>query len=297
MQRIVSFLPSATEILFALGLEDEIVGVTFECDYPQGARAKPKVVHTRLPSGLTPAQIDALVRSEGAEQRSLYFADLPLLESLRPELILLQDLCRVCAMDSPQLARNLGELASQPQMMSLSGHSLEGVLADTLKVGEATGRAGEAVRLIEDLRARARRTAERALVTPQSRVLALEWLDPFYQGGHWIPEMIEIAGGMPILAVAGAESVRLELQAVVEAEPDLIVVMPCGFDLPATVRQYRECRWPAEWLQLRAVREGRVYAVDGSAYFSRPGPRLWDGIEILAQIFRGEPGAYERLTV
>lgn len=294
--RIVSFLPSATEILFALGLADEVVGVTFECDFPPEARLKPKVVYSHLAPGLTPAEIDAIVRSEGAQGRSLYFVDLPALQSLAPDLILLQDLCRVCAIDSPTLARDMSQLSSKPQVISLSAHTLGGVFAEIESVGEATGRGAEASQLTSSLRSRVQHI--QSLPAPKLRpsVLALEWLDPFFQGGHWVPEMITLAGGDPVLSYPGQKSIQLTWEQVRNADPDVMVLMPCGYDLPGTLSQYGALTFPQGWDELKAVQSGRVYAVDGSAYFSRPGPRLVNGLEILAQILRGEPGAYQRLN-
>ena len=293
--RIVSFLPSATEILFALGLADEVAGVTFECDYPAEARLKAKVVHSHLAPGLPPAEIDAIVRAEGAEGRSLYFVDLPALQALSPDLIVLQDLCRVCAMDSPTLARDMSQLPSRPQVLSLSAHTLEGVFREIELVGEITHRAREAASLTASLRKRVDAVQQRPALPRQPPVLALEWLDPFFQGGHWIPEMILLAGGAPTLAQPGEKSVRLSWEQVGAADPDVIVAMPCGYDLPATVAQYSRVTFPEGWQQLSAVRHGRVYAVDGSAFFSRPGPRLVDGLEILAALLREEPGAYQQI--
>ncbi|HLI77805.1 MAG TPA: cobalamin-binding protein [Acidobacteriaceae bacterium] len=293
--RIVSFLPSATEMLFAIGLGDETVGVTFECDFPPEAQPKPKVVHSHMPSGLTPAEIDAIVRAEGAQGRSLYFADLPLLESLSPDLILLQDLCRVCAIDSPTLARDLSHLPSQPQILSLSAHTLEGVFGDIEQVGDAAGRGSEARLLTAGLRSRVNAVKRRPEPATRKKVLALEWLQPFFQGGHWIPEMISLAGADPVLARAGEKSTRLTPEQVWAADPDIIVVMPCGYHLAETIEQYRQVEFPAGWTKLRAVQAGEVYAVDGSAFFSRPGPRLVDGLELLASLFRGEPGEYVKL--
>lgn len=293
--RIVSFLPSATEMLFALGLKDQVVGVTFECDYPPEASGKPHVVHSHLPPGLAPGEIDAIVRAEGAEGRSLYFADLNLLEKLAPDLIVLQDLCRVCAIDSPTMARDLNCLASRPELLSLSAHTLDDVFKDIERLGEATGTSGEASSLTESLRARVKGVQQVAAPNRKPRVLALEWLDPFFQGGHWIPEMIAYAGGEAVLAEAGAKSVVLTWEQIRAADPDVIVVMPCGYHLAETITQYRQQVFPPGWQALRAVQSGRVFAVDGSAYFSRPGPRLVDGLEILAQILQGKPGRYVAL--
>lgn len=293
--RIVSFLPSATEILFALGLDEEIVGVTFECDYPSQARAKPQVVHSHLPPGLSPREIDDIVRSEGEQGRNLYFVDAPLLEALAPDLVILQDLCRVCAIDSPTLAKDVRAIASCPQVLSLSAHTLAGVLLEIQLVANATKSAARAECLVASLKSRIE--AVRSLPTPPKtpRVLALEWLDPFFQGGHWIPEMIALAGGSAVLAKPGEKSIRLTWEQVRDADPDLLVLMPCGYNLPQTVAQYQQVTLPSGWHNLRAVRDGQVFAVDGSAYFSRPGPRLVDGLEILAAILRGQPGAYVAL--
>lgn len=294
--RIVSFLPSATEILFALGLKKHVVGVTFECDFPPAARDKPKVVHSHLPPGLTPGEIDRIVRAEGAEGRSLYFADMQLLEELRPDLILLQDLCRVCAIDSPTLARDVSRLPSQPCLLSLSAGTLEGVLEDIERVGAAANASSAAGEVTASLRARIAQVSALAPLPTRPRVLALEWLEPFFQGGHWVPEMIALAGGEPLLAEPGAKSRILSLQEIERADPDLIVVMPCGYDLPGTVAQYRGMCWPAAWQALRAVQNGNVFAVNGSAFFSRPGPRLVEGIELLSTLLRAQPGDYVRLA-
>jgi iron complex transport system substrate-binding protein len=296
--RICSFLPSATEILFALGAGEQVCGVTFECDWPVEALTKPHVVFSHLPAGLAPAEIDAIVAAEGAQGRSLYFVDLPRLEALRPDLILLQDLCRVCAIDSPTLARDMSRLDSQPQVISLSAHSLEGVFGDIEEVGAAVGRSGEARRLTAALRARVE--AVRAIVKPPRppRVLCLEWLDPPFHGGHWIPEMVEIAGGEAVLARRGEKSARFTWEQAIAADPEIVVVMPCGFHLEETIAQYRallfgRVAFPPGWETVAAVRNGRVYAVDGTAYFSRPGPRLVDGLEILQAIISGE--GFDRL--
>jgi iron complex transport system substrate-binding protein len=290
--RICSFLPSATEMLFAVGAGDQVCGVTFECDYPEGARAVPPVVFSHLPPGLSPAEIDAVVSAEGAKGRSLYFVDLSKLEALAPDLVILQDLCRVCALDSPTLARDMAHLPSKPAVLSLSAHSLEQVFGDIETVGRATGCAPAAEALTATLRARIAAIARLPLhgrdagqIRP--RVLALEWLDPPFQGGHWIPEMIELAGGTPVLATPGEKSVRITWEQIRAADPEIVVVMPCGYHLAETIAQFRSIVLPGWWQELAAVRKGAVYAVDGTAYFSRPGPRLVDGAEVMAAIVTG----------
>jgi iron complex transport system substrate-binding protein len=291
--RICSFLPSATEILFALGAGDEVAGVTFECDYPPETLGKPVVVHSAMQSGLSPREIDDMVRRTAREGGNLTFVDWPLLESIAPEAIVAQDLCRVCAISTPALARDLGQLASQPRVLSLSPHSLADVFAGIESVGEALGRSKAATALCGRLRGRVERVEglTREAAAPSLRVLCLEWLDPLYQGGHWIPEMVALAGGEAVLAAVGEKSVRIAWEDVVAADPEVIVLMPCGFHLKETIEQYRAVEWeanlPEAWGKITAVREGEVYAVDGTAYFSRPGPRLIDGLEILHAILHG----------
>jgi iron complex transport system substrate-binding protein len=298
--RIASFLPSATEILFAIGAGEDVCAVTFECDYPAEARTKPQVVFSHMPPGLTPAQIDDIVSAEGAKGQSLYFVDIDALQATEPSLVVLQDLCRVCAIDSPTLARDMSRLNSSPQVISLSAHSLEGVFSEIEMLGSVVGRSAEAHTLTQQLRRRVEAvreaTAARRLQQGRSpRVLCLEWLDPPFQGGHWIPEMVDLAGGDPVLATAGEKSVRITWEQIIDADPEIIVMMPCGYDLAQTVEQFRTLRLPEEWGSLAAVRDGQVYAVNGTAYFSRPGPRLVDGLEIIGAIVSGT--GFERLPV
>jgi iron complex transport system substrate-binding protein len=283
--RIASFLPSATEILFAIGAGEDVYAVTFECDYPPEASSKARVVFSHMPPGLTPAEIDTLVSREGAEGRSLYFVDYERLQALSPSLIILQDLCRVCAIDSPTLARDMSQLPSAPQVVSLSAHSLEEIWVEIELLGQVTDHAAGAQALISGLRKRVERVrAARQGTRPNKRVLCLEWLDPPFLGGHWVPEMVQLAGGDPVLSNSGGKSVRVTWPEIAAADPECIVLMPCGYDLPQTLHQFQALAMPAEWAELNAVKRGEVYAVDGSAYFSRPGPRLIDGLEILHTI-------------
>jgi iron complex transport system substrate-binding protein len=285
--RIASFLPSATEILFAIGAGADVCAVTFECDWPPAAQSLPQVVFSHLPPGLGPAEIDAIVSAEGAQGRSLYFVDQPRLEALEPDLLVLQDLCRVCALDSPTLARDMAQLPSSPKLISLAAHTLEGVFGEIELLGEATGRLEQAQGLTASLRARVEAARCAPSPTQAPRVLCLEWLDPLFQGGHWIPEMVLLAGGDPVLAHPGEKSVRISWAQVAAADPEIIVIMPCGYHLAETLAQFRALTLPAEWARLTAVRTNQVYAVDGTAYFSRPGPRLVDGLEILHAILSG----------
>jgi iron complex transport system substrate-binding protein len=199
----------------------------------------------------------------------------------------------VCAIDSPTLARDMSRLGSTPAVISLAAHSLEGVFGEIRLLGEVTGRSGAAQEVVEALMGRVERVRAGTRTSRPLRVLCLEWLDPLFQGGHWIPEMVELAGGEPVLATAGEKSVRISWEQVVAADPEVIVVMPCGYHLAETIAQFRSLSLPPEWSELEAVRSGQVWAVDGTAYFSRPGPRLVDGLEILRAILSG--GGWERL--
>ncbi len=293
--QICSFLPSATEILFALGAGESVAGVTFECDYPPEAKLKAVVVHTLLESGLTPQQIDDAVRKQVSAGGSLYVADLARIEAIQPDVVITQDLCNVCAISAPDLAKAIHELRSRPEVISLSPHTLNDVFDNIVTIGNAIERAHEANQLMRQLCVRVDATKNRKRREPPPRVLCLEWLAPLYQGGHWIPEMVALAGGNAVLATSGAKSVRLTWQQVLEADPQVLVLMPCGFHLGETIAQYGEMALPDSWSTISAVKSGRVYAVDGTAYFSRPGPRLVTGLEILDAILN--EGTFDHLPL
>ncbi|HTV09871.1 MAG TPA: cobalamin-binding protein [Candidatus Aquilonibacter sp.] len=289
--RVCSLLPSATEMLFAMGAGDKVVAVTFECDHPAEALGLPRVVSSHMPQGLTPAAIDALVRSTGAQGKSLYFADFETIEQLAPDVIVLQDLCHVCAIDSPTLARDFAAMTPRPKVISLGASTLEGVFGEIEMLGKVVGHAAGAECLTTQLRERVEQVRQRAARgQKRPRVLCLEWLDPLFQGGHWVPEMVEIAGGEAVLATPAEKSRRVTWEEVGAAQPEIVVVMPCGYHLAETVAQFQQIvsGYPPAWEELPAVRERHVYAVDGSGYFSRPGPRLVDGLEILRTIVSGE---------
>jgi iron complex transport system substrate-binding protein len=300
--QICSFLPSATEIIYALGMGESVSGVTFECDFPPEAKQKPVVVNTLIHSGLTPGEIDQAVRKQIADGGSLYFVDLPKLEAMQPDVVVTQDLCRVCALSTSDVARAISELASHPRVVSLAPHSIEQVFEDIETVGAAIGRATEAESLLTELRGRIEHIRNNVRLKTPPRVLCLEWLSPFFQGGHWIPEMVALAGGYAVLATPGERSVTISWEQIYNADPEVIVVMPCGFHLEETIAQYRDLTFPGEWANLSAVRSGRVYAVDGTAYFSRPGPRLVTGVEILHAILNDgdisqlPPGSVAKLS-
>jgi iron complex transport system substrate-binding protein len=281
--RICSFLPSATEILCALGLQDAVAGVTYECDYPLQVRSKPVVVHTRLNSS-DPAEIDRQVNEAASRGESLYRIDVGKLKEIHPDLIITQDLCRVCAASSDDLRTALSVLPPSTRVISLNPHRLSDIWNDILSVGEATGRQAEAASLVEALTRRVH-AVQRAVagVARRPRVLCLEWLNPPFIAGHWVPEMVEAAGGFDVMGCVGEPGFRASWDEILAAAPDIVVVMPCGYDLHRTADEVRGFAFPTGWKDVPAVRRGRVIAVAASSYFSRPGPRVATGVELLAR--------------
>jgi iron complex transport system substrate-binding protein len=278
--QICSFLPSATEILYALGLGDSVAGVTFECDFPPEAAKKSIVVDTNLAHGLPSAEIDNTVNDHTAHREGLYRIDEEKLEALKPDLVVTQELCDVCAISTSHVAKAVHRLSSKPQVLSLTPHTLDDVLKDILRVGEATHRDVEARALVSSLGERIAKVGQRTKLQKPT-VVCLEWLSPPFNGGHWIPEMIDLAGGVDPLGKLGKDSYRMEWDQVLRVDPDVVLVMPCGRNLERSVAEYRATQFPDAWKQVKAVRNGRVYAVNASAYFSRPGPRLVTGLEIM----------------
>ena len=293
LQRIVSFLPSATEMLYALGLGDRLMGVTHECDYPPEAKTKPVVVRSLLPDGLTQREIDAAVSERLKQGLSLYQADEELLRHIRPDLIVTQDLCSVCAPSGNEIAALFRVLPEKPEVLWLTPKCLNDIFQNLRDLGQATGRLAEAERLIAGYR---RRLDEIAAVTRDARrprVFCMEWLDPIYCSGHWVPEMVRCAGGEDTLSREGSDSVRILWDEVQRYAPEVVIVMPCGLDLEKTVTA-AEALLPdfPGWRDLPAVRAGRVFAVDANAYFARPGPRVVEGTELLAHLIQPDRVAW-----
>jgi len=281
--RIVSLVPSATEILFALGLGDEVIAVTHECDYPPAVQALPTVTRDALPHNLTAGQIDAAVRARTDQGESIYELDVEALHELRPDLIVTQALCAVCAVSFEDVRAIAEELSSRPQVISLDPRTLGEVLGDVRTLAEATDRRDAGVALVQDAAARIDRVRLAVRDRRRPRVAALEWLEPVYVAGHWTPQMIEYAGGIDVLGMSGEHSERRSWEEVAASEPDVVVVMPCGYDAE---RAHAEALSYGE--QLAPLGAGQVVAVDASAYFSRPGPRLIDGLELLAHVLQPE---------
>jgi iron complex transport system substrate-binding protein len=286
--RICSLLPGATEIAYLLGLGDEIVGVTHECDYPPDAQSKPVMVRSAIDQQrMSSQEIDAKVTELLQSGKGLYSIDEQTFVEAAPDVILTQGLCDVCALDYDEVVKASQHLPIRPKIVSLNPHSLADILKDILRVGSATGRESAATTLVQNLRERIDKIG---MGEPdyRPRVVCLEWFEPLYVAGHWVPEMVALAGGFDVIGRKGEPSHKVEWREVVGANPDVILLMPCGFDVRRTVKESAPLRKLEGWNDLPAVKSGNVYALNGNAYFSRPGPRLVNGLEILARILHAE---------
>ena len=301
---IVSFLPAATEMAYSLGLGPEVRAVSHECDYPADAKTKPVVVHLAVDlAGLSPREIDLRVSRQIHERGTLYEVDEEILKAARPDLLMTQNLCQVCAPSGTEVTRALAGLRPPPEVLWMSPRSIEGILENIRDLGNHTGRTKEATDLIEGIRAELaslRSQTARGLSRP--RVFCIEWADPVFCAGHWVPEMVEIAGGVDGLARRGEESVRIPWEDVVRWAPEVLVVAPCGYHLArARDEALRLVRLPG-WSTIPAVQQGRVYAVDADSYVSRPGPRVAQGARLFAHLFHpdtfswaGPADAFDRI--
>ncbi len=294
--RIVSLLPATTEILYAIGAGDSVVGVTHECDFPPAAATKPKLIRPRVDPTARPAELDRQVREFIERGESIYAVDAELLTSLAPDLIVTQDLCHVCAASPEDLASALSRLPHHraPRVLQFTPRRLAEVWSGIGEIGEAVGHTSEAKELASSLERRV--AAIESLMVGASthpRVLCLEWFDPPYCGGHWVPEMVRLAGGIDPFGKEGEPSYPIAWEQIFDSRPEVVVLMSCGYDMERNLDVWKSSRQPAGWNALPAVQSGRVYAVDANAYFSRCGPRLADGVELLAQLFHPELIAIE----
>jgi len=303
-QRIVSFLPSATEMICALGLVDRLAGVTHECDHPPEVSDKPIVVRSVLPTDrMSQCEIDAAVTERLRKGLSLYQVDERLLQAIAPDLIVTQDLCQVCAPSGNEVAQVLSALPAKPRILWLTPKSLGQIFENLQELGAATGRQQQAEEIIVDGRARLERVAAQASrLTARPRVFCMEWIDPVYCSGHWVPEMVRIAGGIDKLGREAADSVRISWNDVLEWAPEVLIVMPCGCGLAKAAEEARQLFSYPGASDIPAVRNGRVYAVDANSYFARPGPRVVEGTELLAHLlhpavfeWKGPSDAFRRL--
>jgi len=300
--RIGSLLPGATEVVAMLGRTRYLVGISHECDYPPEIKGKPILVRATMETGLSSPDIDRRVRATLKAGRSLYELDETMLVRVRPDLVIAQTLCEVCAITPSQLTQALRVLSTPPRVLSLGPSTLDDVLADIGRIGEAIGRSLEAANLVSQLRARLEAVLlQVAHAEKHPRVACLEWLDPLFSAGHWVPEMVACAGGVDVLGTPGSPSRQITWEQVQEAKPDVLIIMPCGFSIARTKQELSRLTKRAGWKKLPAVKSGAVFLVDASSYFNRPGPRLIDGIEMLAACFHPSvghtagPDAMERL--
>ena len=286
--RIVSLLPSATEILFQLGLGDDVVGVTFECDFPDEARTKRIVSTSALPENLSPAEIDAVVKERMAAGEDLYRLDRGAFAEIDPELVVTQDLCAVCAVDVSKVDDALAFLACTAAVLTLDPMSLDEVIESVTTAGHATGTGDRAAEIVTDLRKRLAALADQVAGAAKRSTLVLEWTDPAFTGGHWVPDMVEAAGGESVLGFPGANSQGVEWETIRSADAEVVIVSPCGYRLDGAAEL-------AQGVIDRGLlaTDAEVWAIDADAVVVRPGPRVVDGVEVIASILHadrcGEP--------
>ncbi|NHI02807.1 ABC transporter, substrate-binding protein (cluster 8, B12/iron complex) [Candidatus Nitrosotalea sp. TS] len=293
--RIVSFLPSATEILYELGVGDQVFAVTHECNYPSEAKTKPKVIHSVFdPEKMTSQEIDKKVVDLMKAGKDIYVLDEQVLKNANPNLIVAQGICEVCSPFTKEINKAVAILGVKPEVLILDPRNLGDILDNIIEVGKKVGKLGESQAFVYDLRSRVKIIQHKQkIVRPQ--VLCIEWLDPLFTAGHWVPQMVELAGGINGISATGDQSRRMELDEIVKFDPDIIVLMPCGFDVNRTMQEYEKLADKEKWRSLKAVKQGQVYAVNANEYFSKPGPRIVTGLEILAKIIN--PDTFKDLQV
>jgi iron complex transport system substrate-binding protein len=287
--KIVSLLPSATEIVCALGLRDSLVAVTHECDFPAGVSALPHITASRIShETMTSKEIDHAVRSQLDGHGSIYDLDEKLLQQLSPDLILTQELCEVCAVSYKMVEKAARMYAADATVLSLEPHTIEDIFANIKNVGELTGATEKASEVIAGLRQRMENIRAKTANVEKPKVFMLEWLEPAFAPGHWVPEQVAAAGGECLLGTASEKSVTIDYEQIFEAKPDVMVLIPCGYYTEDTCRQLASTYFPSNWREIPAVMNDNIWALDATSYFSRPAPRVVDGAEILAKIFHPE---------
>ena len=290
--RIVSLLASATEIVCALGLEDRLVGRSHECDFPESVKRLPRCTSPKFDTAGSSADIDRRVKESLQAEPSVYAVDARLLDELRPDVIVTQAQCEVCAVSLRDVKAALAGMARQPRVVSLNPNALADVWEDMRAVAAACGVPDRGEALVTDCRRRMRAVTDRVAGRPRPTVACIEWIDPLMAAGNWVPELVELAGGTNLFGEAGKHSPWMTWDDLAARDPDVVVVMPCGFDLPRTWAELPALTGRPGWGSLRAVRTGRVWAADGNAYFNRPGPRLVEALEMLAEALHPEVCRY-----
>ena len=287
-RRIASFLPSATEILYELGAGDKIVCVTHECDYPEIAKGKPRVIKSSFDADkMSSKEIDNQVGNLMKTGGDIYLVDEQVLKKADPDLIVAQGICDVCSPTTKEITKAVSILGNKPEVLILDPHNLDDILSDILKIGECVGSKAEAQNVVGSLQ---KRMDDVKVMSFKSRpkVLCVEWLDPLFTAGHWVPQMVEIAGGINGISVVSQPSRRMKLDEALDFDPEIIILMPCGFDVNRIRQEYSKLATNSQWKLLCAVQNNKVFAVDANSYFSKPGPRTITGIEILAKIIHPE---------
>jgi iron complex transport system substrate-binding protein len=287
--KIYSFIPSATEMVYALGLGDQLCGVTHECDYPPEARTKPVAIRSLIDStSLSQREIDDKVVESMNHGHGLYSIDKSLLRASKPDVVITQELCDVCSVSLRDVLSTISDLSASCNVVSLKPRGLKGVLEDILEVGEACGAEPAAEELVESLEARIEAVRKRAEPLDRPRVFCVEWFDPVFASGHWIPEMVQIAGGEDALGLAGQDSRKISWDQVLAYDPEVLILMPCGFEVDRAVEDLPLLARNEGWRSIAAVKKRAVFATSGSAYYSRPGPRLVDGLELMGKMIHPE---------
>jgi len=296
IKRIVSFLPSATELLYEFGVQDNLYGVTHECKYPQDATSKPKVIDSVINSDeLTSKEIDTMTCQLLNDKKDIFILNEKNLIESNPDLIISQETCEVCAAYTNQVNKALGILQKKPKLYSMDPHNLNEIINSVTELGKILGNEKRATEITNSLEKRIE-NIKKIVNNKKPKVLAIEWIEPFFTAGHWIPEMIQIAGGINMISKIGEHSRRLDFQEVIKSDPDIIIMMPCGFDTKRTILEYNNIlKKNKTWNSLKAVKNNQIFAVDANSFFSKPSIRTIDGLEILAKII--QPDKFKEIDV
>jgi iron complex transport system substrate-binding protein len=293
--RLVSFLPSATEMLYELGVEDCVMAVTHECSYPAGAKTKPRVIHSSFdPQKMSSQEIDSKVVELANSGKDIYILDEQVLKKANPDLIVAQGICEVCSPYTREISRAMTLLENKPEVLILDPKNLDDILQNIIQVGNKVGKQEKAKELVEKFQKRITRI-KNTHIASKPKVLCIEWLDPLFSAGHWVPQMVEIAGGINGISSTGDKSRRMQIGEITKFDPDIVILMPCGFDVQRTIVEYEKLLENPIWRKIKAVNRGQVYAVNANEYFSKPGPRTITGLEILAKIIH--PDTFRDLQI
>jgi iron complex transport system substrate-binding protein len=293
--RLVSFLPSATEMLYELGVGDQVMAVTHECNYPADAKAKPRVIHSSFdPQKMSSQEIDSKVVELVSSGKDIYILDEQVLKKANPDLIVAQGICEVCSPYTREINRAMTLLDNKPEVLVLDPKNLDDILQNVIEVGNKVGKQEKAKEFVAKLQKRIDHVKNTNKVS-KPKVVCIEWLDPLFSAGHWVPQMVEIAGGINGISSIGGKSRRMQIEEITKFDPDIVILMPCGFDVSRTIIEYEKLLEDSKWQKIRAVSCGQVYAVNANEYFSKPGPRTVTGLEILAKIIH--PDTFRDLQI